>query len=660
MPSPPRNGRRRRPQKSVGEKIAGQALRRRAEKKARQAAGQTPKSVALLVHELRTHQIELEMQNEELRRAQSELEDSRARYFDLYDLAPVGYCTLSEKGLILEANLTAAKLFGADRGRLIKQPLTRFILPEDQDAYYRHRKGLFETGAPQACEMRMLRAQATPFWAHLELSAARAGDGSPLCRVAIIDITERRRLQESLRERVKELDCLYALSQLIEHSGKMAEVCRGVVTFICRGYSYPDIACARIVYQGQEFKTDNFRQTAWRQAAALRVCGKTLGRVEVCYLEKGAFLKEERALLDEAAKRLGRVAERLAALDELAEKREGLAVTLQSIGDGVIATDAGGHVVLINGAAKKMTGWTQAQAQGKLLHKAFKIINEKTGKVCEDLVEKVLEKGATVGLANNTAIIAKNGKRRSISSSAAPIRNSGGKITGVVLVFRDVTARRQTEAALRENEAKHKMLFEGAVDGIALADIETGIITDCNPALCRMVDREKAELVGQKQTILHPPQDAVNGMSPTFRIHKTEDPGQTVEDLFLTKGGKLLPVEIKAARVRIGDRECLIGIFRNITDRKRHEEEKRRLEERSRKVVEDVFRFIPEGVLVLSQKMDILRQNQAFRELVSGHAKRLGFTEDELGNLIMDKIKAGLRDNNLKEIRIPRKREIGK
>ena len=131
-----------------------------------------------LLHELRVHQIELEMQNEELRRAQEELEASRARYFDLYDLAPVGYFTLSEEGLILEANLTAARLLGVARGALVKQPLTRFILPEDQDIYYLHRKQLFETGAPQ---VRVADAEAgrRPFWARLEATTAQDGDGAP-------------------------------------------------------------------------------------------------------------------------------------------------------------------------------------------------------------------------------------------------------------------------------------------------------------------------------------------------------------------------------------------------------------------------------------------------------------------------------------------------
>ena len=115
-----------------------------------------------LLHELEVHQIELEMQNEELRRAQEEIAASRARYFDLYELAPVGYLTLSEKGLILEANLTAANLLGVERSQLVKRPLFRFIVPEDQDIYYLHRKRLLATRQPQVCELRMVRGRPCP------------------------------------------------------------------------------------------------------------------------------------------------------------------------------------------------------------------------------------------------------------------------------------------------------------------------------------------------------------------------------------------------------------------------------------------------------------------------------------------------------------------
>jgi PAS domain S-box-containing protein len=191
-------------------------LRRRAEEKALAAEAQaqktpSPKEAKRLLHELQVHQIELEMQNEELRRAQGELEASRARYFDLFDLAPVGYFTLSEQGLILEANLTGAGLLGVERRDLVKRPLTRFILPEDQDIYYQHRKQLFETGTPQVYELRVLRADATPFWARLETTEAQDADGTPVCRAVMSDVTERKQAEEKLVELDRRKDQFLAM-----------------------------------------------------------------------------------------------------------------------------------------------------------------------------------------------------------------------------------------------------------------------------------------------------------------------------------------------------------------------------------------------------------------------------------------------------------------
>jgi PAS domain S-box-containing protein len=158
------------------------------------------------------HQIELEMQNEELRSAQAEIEDGRARYFDLYDLAPVGYCTLSAKGLILEANLTAAALLETNRGELIKQPISRFIFKEDQDIYYLHRKQLFETGVPQVCELRMVKNTGVPCWVRLNANLARDEGGAPLHRLVINDIAERKEADEIREKLVKDLH--FALAEI--------------------------------------------------------------------------------------------------------------------------------------------------------------------------------------------------------------------------------------------------------------------------------------------------------------------------------------------------------------------------------------------------------------------------------------------------------------
>jgi len=188
-------------------------LRRRAEKIVRGKALQSaedletlsPEEARRMLHKLRVHQIEWEMQNEELRRAQTELDAVRARYFELYDIAPVGYCTLSAKEVILEANCTAATLLGVARNALTKQPMTRYIVTEDLAGYYRHRKLLLETGEPQTCELRIRRLDGTQFWAQLQATVAQDTEDTPVSFVTLHDISERRQIEEALRNATTEL-----------------------------------------------------------------------------------------------------------------------------------------------------------------------------------------------------------------------------------------------------------------------------------------------------------------------------------------------------------------------------------------------------------------------------------------------------------------------
>ncbi len=160
---------------------------------AQAAAAQTSPQ---LLHELQMHQIELEMQNEELCRAQADLAASRALYFDLYEMAPVGYFTLDASWRILQANLTAAKLLGRPRASLVQDRMTRFVAPEDQDLVYLSLRALVDTGAPLACELRMTRADGSRFWAALSATAAPGkGDAPPLLRVVLNDVSARKLME---------------------------------------------------------------------------------------------------------------------------------------------------------------------------------------------------------------------------------------------------------------------------------------------------------------------------------------------------------------------------------------------------------------------------------------------------------------------------------
>ncbi len=132
----------------------------------------------------------------------------------------------------------------------------------------------------------------------------------------------------------------------------------------------------------------------------------------------------------------------------LAEEKERLAVTLRSIGDGVITTDMHGRIVLINKVAEKLTGWRSDEAKGRPLTEVFNIVSEVTREPCGNPVDKVIAAGAIIGLANHTVLIAKDGQERSIADSGAPIRDKNSEIIGVVLVFRDITDQLRMEHEL--------------------------------------------------------------------------------------------------------------------------------------------------------------------------------------------------------------------
>jgi diguanylate cyclase (GGDEF)-like protein/PAS domain S-box-containing protein len=186
----------RQPPKRRDTPSAADELRRQAEARLdglSAVASSVPEDVAAVVHDLRVHQIELEMQNEELRRAQLDLQASREKYFELFDLAPVGYLTLSDKSLVGNANFAAARLLGVERQQLVGRPFNDFIFAPDRDVYYLYQRKLERTGESQTCRLRLRRAggeaaaaakagadvEAGRFWAHLEGRPWPAADGEP-------------------------------------------------------------------------------------------------------------------------------------------------------------------------------------------------------------------------------------------------------------------------------------------------------------------------------------------------------------------------------------------------------------------------------------------------------------------------------------------------
>lgn len=201
---------------------AAQLFRQRAEEKVHKEASDTLESLEKLtlseiekiLYELHVHQIELMMQNEELQRVQIELESERARYFDLYELAPVGYCTLDAQGAIVQANRTAASLLGLQQSDLLQHLFSTFVINEDKDIYYLYCKKLLQSGSNPVCELQMFRSDQTQFWVNLTTTTVRHAVNLPIFRVVISDISERKKYESQLQQ-IAQYDPLTALPNRI-------------------------------------------------------------------------------------------------------------------------------------------------------------------------------------------------------------------------------------------------------------------------------------------------------------------------------------------------------------------------------------------------------------------------------------------------------------
>jgi PAS domain S-box-containing protein len=217
--------------KNKSEQRKAQELRRKAEEllnsRMLEAEELDPAEIPNLLHELQVHQIELEMQNEELRQAQVALEVSHAKYTDLYDFAPVGYLILNEAGLVLEANLTAAQQLGVPRSRLLHRPFPLLAVHQDREKLRRHLRQIFQSQERQSTEIRLAPKEGAEFFALVDSIFIQDATGRGLCRTSFTDITDRKRAEEVLRLNEARSAALLKLHQMT--AAPLPEIIRMVV-----------------------------------------------------------------------------------------------------------------------------------------------------------------------------------------------------------------------------------------------------------------------------------------------------------------------------------------------------------------------------------------------------------------------------------------------
>ncbi len=508
-----------------------QALRQRAEEMARldQAPALellTPDETRQLIHELRVHQAELEMQNEELRRTQHKLETSQALFFELYDLAPVGYLTIDGHGLIQDANLTAATLLRMSRKTLLNQPLTRFFLPEDQDTYYLQRKQLFATAAPQSWETRMLTGAGSTFWA--QLNAIPAPDGG--YRITLDDVTSRKttdsimaanlRLSEyAARQSLDEL-----LTKLVDEAEHITGSSIGFFHFLepdqqmlsLQAWSTNTLrTMCTAEGKGQHYSVDKAgvwveciharRPVIHNDYAALNNRkGLPQGHAPIVRELVVPVLRDERIVgiigvgnkpgdyLEqdiEAVSRLLDVTWDIIAgkrsEEELKESEHQYRTTLHTLLDGFWVVDMRGRFIDVNEAYCNIIGYTREELLGMSIEDVEALENSAE---IDQRRQKILTGGTQRFESRHRC---KNGQTVDLEICVSPLREHNRLCASL----RDITAFKRASESLRSASVYTRSLIEASLDPLVTISTD-GTITDVNEASVRATGIPREQLIG--------------------------------------------------------------------------------------------------------------------------------------------------------------------
>jgi len=374
------------------------------------------------------------------------------------------------------------------------------------------------------------------------------------CKQSNLDLTAALREQKMLNVRPCESGLVDGATPIIIQGAHVANLFTGQILL-----EEPDIERFRKQGRAYGYDVDDYLKAL----AAVPVVTEQEFAQALAFLREMAVMLAELGLTDLESRRIVR---------ESKKSAENLRTTLNSIGDAVISTDTAGHVTRVNPVAEVLTGWTFEQARGQPLTEVFHIINAQTRDPVVNPVERVLANGKIVGLANHAALIARDGREYQIADSAAPILDAAGKVTGVVLVFRDVTA----EYQLREERRCLATIIEQAVEGIAVADL-AGYIQFANRAWATLHGYKNGdELVGAHLNIFHTAQQVKTDVIPfntevMQRGHKVGEVGHMRQD------GTPFPTLMTVTLLKDthGTPYAIAGFVQDITARKRlerHEE----------------------------------------------------------------------------------------
>ncbi|MEO8858613.1 MAG: EAL domain-containing protein, partial [Burkholderiaceae bacterium] len=329
---------------------------------------------------------------------------------------------------------------------------------------------------------------------------------------------------------------------------------------------------------------------AWRLGMGIL---RPLDRLALVATRVAAGETDARAPVHQGANEIDLVADAFnAMLDSLTaadearrESEENLSITLQSIGDGVIATDPQGCVTRMNAVAERLTGWTLAAATGRPLGQVFRVVNTETRQTALDPVRRVLESGQVIGLAAHSSLLSRDGHEVHIADSAAPIRDAQGEMVGVVLVFSDVSEQYALQRVLVESEARYRALVESSPVGVAVHQQDRLVF--CNPMAVKILGAQSQEqLLGRSAIENVHPDDRARVLDRAQDMVTHGGPSRSMELRYLRQDGKAVDVQSQGIAITLHGQPAVLISFLDISARKASERTLRDNEARFRALTE--------------------------------------------------------------------------
>ena len=570
-----------------------QGLRQRAEELLRSIPADMPTmptvDVQTLVYELNVHQVELEIQNEELRQAQLELSHSRDRYSDLYDFAPIGYVTLTKDGQILEANLTAAIFLGVERTALVGANLSAWIDRDAQDDWYLHRRAVFSSDARQNCEVNMHKADGTPVVVHLESIAFETGQ-EKRCRTALIDETilkhARQQLAESEQRYRRLTDAMtdYVYRVPVDH-GRAGEIVHGANCEALTGFKAEEFLQNPRLWDSMVPRED--RALVEQQVACL-LSGKpappidhriqrkdgqiqwVLHTVSPEYDERGQLSAYDGLLRDitkrkEAETALNQLTETLEQrVAEQTHEVQLLAEAISHLAEGVVITDdeldwPGPRIRFVNQAMCRITGYTMDELVGK----TPRVLQ---GAMSDAGTLEHLKSELAAGHSFQCELVnyRKNGTPYDAELFITPLFDSKGHRTNFVSIHRDITERKQAERELSRLAA----IVQSSNDAITSKSLD-GTIRSWNRAAERIYGYSAKEALGESIMLIVPPERREEELSILERFRRGEQI-EHFETVRLCKERRPIDVSLSVSPIRdlAGRIVGASSIARDISERK--------------------------------------------------------------------------------------------